>query len=146
MTDKDRLDQRPLAKPTVQVENDRVIVTEWRFPPGGHTGWHKHMHDYVVVPGTTGELHIFDGKQTVPAPLRAGVSYARQTGVEQPRERRGHEADERDLVLLQRVQHPIGLEALVYDGSRHVDRGPQQDRQAGHVRYRQRAQPALTRV
>ena len=44
-----------LAKPTVQVENDRVIVTEWRFPPGGHTGWHKHMHDYVVVPITTGE-------------------------------------------------------------------------------------------
>ena len=35
MTDKERPDQRPLAKPTVQVENDRVIVTEWRFPPGG---------------------------------------------------------------------------------------------------------------
>ena len=82
MTDKDRPDQRPLAKPTVQLENARVIVTEWRFPPGAHTGWHKHMHDYVVVPVTTGELHIFDGKQTVPAPLRAGVSYARQTGVE----------------------------------------------------------------
>jgi len=78
MTDKDR----PLAKPTGQVENDRVIVTEWRFPPGGHIGWHKHMHDYVVVPVTTGELHIFDGRATVPAPLRAGVSYARQTGVE----------------------------------------------------------------
>src|SRR5215472_1096475 len=73
---------RPLAKPTVQLENDRVIVTEWRFPPGGHTGWHRHMHDYVVVPITTGELHIFDGKATVPAPLRSGVSYARQTGVE----------------------------------------------------------------
>jgi len=82
MTDKERPDQRPLAKPTVQVENERVIVTEWRFPPGAHTGWHKHMHDYVVVPITTGELHIFDGKQTVPAPLRAGVSYARLNGVE----------------------------------------------------------------
>ena len=82
MTDKDRPDQRPLAKPTVQVENDRVIVTEWRFPPGGHTGWHKHLHDYVVVPITTGELHIFDGKATVPAPLRAGISYARFNGVE----------------------------------------------------------------
>jgi beta-alanine degradation protein BauB len=78
MNDKDR----PLAKPTVQIENDSVLVTEWKFPPGGHTGWHKHMHDYVVVPVTTGELHIFDGKQTVPAPLRAGVSYARQIGVE----------------------------------------------------------------
>src|SRR3954451_14540627 len=57
--------ERPMAKPTVQVENDRVIVTEWRFPPGGHTGWHRHNHDYVVVPVTTGELHIFDGKTTV---------------------------------------------------------------------------------
>lgn len=75
-------DERPLAKPTLQVENDRVIVTEWRFPPGSHTGWHRHNHDYVVVPVTTGELHIFDGKATVPAPLRTGVSYARQTGVE----------------------------------------------------------------
>ena len=44
---------RPLAKPTVQVENERVIVTEWRFPPGSHTGWHRHNHDYVVVPITT---------------------------------------------------------------------------------------------
>jgi len=75
-------DDRPLAKPTVQVENERVIVTEWRFPPGSHTGWHRHSHDYVVVPITTGELHIYDGKTTVPAPLRAGVSYARMTGVE----------------------------------------------------------------
>ena len=57
MNDKDR----PLAKPTVQLENDRVIVTEWRFPPSGHTGWHRHMHDYVVVPITTGELHFFFG-------------------------------------------------------------------------------------
>ena len=74
--------QPPLAKPTVQLENERVIVTERRFPPGGHTGWHRHNHDYVVVPLTTGELQIFDGQKTVPAPLRAGVSYARQAGVE----------------------------------------------------------------
>ena len=59
-----------------------MIVTEWRFPPGGHTGWHRHNHDYVVVPVTTGELQIYDGRTTVPAPLRSGVSYARQAGVE----------------------------------------------------------------
>ena len=74
--------QRPLAKGTVQIDNERVVVTEWRFAPGAHTGWHKHMHDYVVVPVTTGELHIDDGKTTVPAPLRAGVSYSRLKGVE----------------------------------------------------------------
>lgn len=75
-------DSRPLAKPTVQIDNERVIVTEWRFPPGSHTGWHRHERDYVVVPMSTGDLHIFDGKVTVPAPLRAGVSYARLNGVE----------------------------------------------------------------
>ena len=73
---------RPNAKATVQVENDRVVVTEWRFTPGAHTGWHKHLRDYVVVPLTTGPLEIFDGRQSVPAPLRAGVSYARPAGVE----------------------------------------------------------------
>ena len=70
MTDSTTGGDRPLAKPSVQIENDRVIVTEWRFPPGSHTGWHRHNHDYVVVPITTGELHIFDGKATVPAPLK----------------------------------------------------------------------------
>ncbi len=76
MTDK----ERPLAKPSVQVENDRVIVTEWRFPPGSHTGWHRHNHDYVVVPITTGELHIFDGKATVPAPLGPGFPILGRSG------------------------------------------------------------------
>lgn len=70
------------ARPTVQLETERVIVTEWRFPPGSHTGWHRHARDYVVVPITSGELHIDDGRTAVPAPLRAGVSYGRQAGVE----------------------------------------------------------------
>jgi quercetin dioxygenase-like cupin family protein len=74
--------ERPTAIPTVQIENDRVKVTEWRFPPHGHTGWHRHEMDYVVVPITSGNLHIFDGKQTNPAPLKQGIAYARQIGVE----------------------------------------------------------------
>jgi quercetin dioxygenase-like cupin family protein len=82
MSKTERPDTRPLAKATVQTENARVIVTEWRFAPGAHTGWHKHMHDYVVVPVTSGELHIDDGKVVVPAPMRGGVSYSRLKGVE----------------------------------------------------------------
>ena len=39
-----------------QLETDRVIVTEWRFPPGAETGFHVHGHDYVVIPLTTGTL------------------------------------------------------------------------------------------
>ena len=47
---------RPAAVATVQVDNERVIVTEWRFAPGAETGWHRHGYDYVVVPQTTGQL------------------------------------------------------------------------------------------
>lgn len=75
-------DWRPLAVPTKQVENERFIVTEWRFAPGAHTGWHRHAHDYVVVPMTTGSLlqETPDGPRT--ANLVTGVAYSRGVGVE----------------------------------------------------------------
>lgn len=71
------------AVPTVQVDNDRTRVTEWRFAPGAATGWHRHDYDYVVVPGTTGTLKLVDGagNETL-ADLTAGVSYFRAAGVE----------------------------------------------------------------
>jgi quercetin dioxygenase-like cupin family protein len=75
-------DARPLAVPTVQVDNARVKVTEWRFPPGGHTGWHRHEMDYVVVPITSGRLDIDNGREVFAAELTSGVSYARDIGVE----------------------------------------------------------------
>ncbi|MFN8592671.1 MAG: cupin domain-containing protein [Thermomicrobiales bacterium] len=73
---------RPLAVPTRQVENERVIVTEWRFAPGAHTGWHRHAYDYVVVPMTTGALTIEAASGTTVSELVAGRSYARAAGVE----------------------------------------------------------------
>jgi quercetin dioxygenase-like cupin family protein len=75
-------DWRPLAVPTKQVENERFIVTEYRFPSGGHTGWHRHGFDYVVVPLTTGTLRIDLGDSETEAQLTAGVSYSRNAGVE----------------------------------------------------------------
>lgn len=71
------------AVPTVQVDNDRTRVTEWRFAPGAATGFHRHEYDYVVVPGTTGRLKLVDaaGAETF-AELTAGVSYFRRAGVE----------------------------------------------------------------
>ena len=73
---------RPQAEGIKQLENDRVIVTEWRFAPGAETGWHIHGHDYVVVPLTTGTLRLetHDGDKT--AELQVGVSYTRLAGVE----------------------------------------------------------------
>ena len=72
-----------MAVPTVQIDNDRVIVTEWRFAPGAETGWHRHAHDYLVVPLIDGVLRIEnpDGEITV-ATLQDGVSYSRPAGVE----------------------------------------------------------------
>ena len=73
---------RKLAKPTVQLETERVIVTEWRFEPGAETTWHRHAYDYVVVPQTTGQLLIQTDAGENIADLVSGVSYARPTGVE----------------------------------------------------------------
>ena len=69
------------AVPTLQVENDRVIVTEWRFAPGAETGHHVHSHDYVVVPLTTGTLRLVEPAGTRDVALTAGSSYARPAGV-----------------------------------------------------------------
>ena len=41
---------REKAKPTVQIDDDKVKVTRWDFLPGAETGWHRHEMDYVVVP------------------------------------------------------------------------------------------------
>jgi quercetin dioxygenase-like cupin family protein len=72
----------PQAVPTVQVDNDRVRVTEWRFAPGAETGFHTHQMDYVVVPGADGRLKLVagDGAESL-AELKRGVSYFRKVGV-----------------------------------------------------------------
>ena len=73
---------RPAAVATLQIDNERVIVTEWRFAAGAETGWHRHAYDYIVIPGMDGKLLLEsdDGEQL--AELRAGQSYFRMAGVE----------------------------------------------------------------
>lgn len=70
------------AVATLQLDNERVRVTEWRFAPGAATGWHRHDHDYVVVPMTTGQLRIDTGGSEVIAELVVGQSYFRNAPVE----------------------------------------------------------------
>ena len=72
----------PQAVPTVQVDNERVRVTEWRFAPGAETGEHVHQMDYVVVPLGDGRLKLVSpaGEESF-ADLKLGVSYARKAGV-----------------------------------------------------------------
>ena len=71
------------AIPTVQIDNARTRVTEWRFAPGAATGFHRHEYDYVIVPRSTGRLKLIgpDGEESF-AELTAGESYFRNAGVE----------------------------------------------------------------
>ena len=70
------------AVASLQIENGRIRVTEWRFAPGAATGWHRHEFDYVVVPMTTGELLLKEPQGNRVANLTAGQSYTREAGVE----------------------------------------------------------------
>jgi len=74
--------QPPPAVATVQVDNQRVRVTEWRFAPGAATGWHRHELDYVIVPMTTGRLRLDNGTSEATAELVIGQSYFRPAPVE----------------------------------------------------------------
>ena len=70
------------AKATVFIDNDRVVVTEYRFAPGASTGWHRHAHDYVIVPLMDGRLRLVTKEGESFADLKQGVPYFRQEGVE----------------------------------------------------------------
>lgn len=70
------------AKAIKHIENDRVIVTEYRFGPADNTGWHRHAHDYVIVPLMDGRLKLVTAKGDSHAEMKRGVPYFRNAGVE----------------------------------------------------------------
>jgi beta-alanine degradation protein BauB len=77
-----------MSKPAIPAEaiqhfeNDRVIVTEYRFAPGAATGWHRHGHDYVVVPLMDGRVKLVTDSGESFAEMKKGVPYFRGEGVE----------------------------------------------------------------
>ena len=71
------------AKATKLIDNDRVTVWKWEFAqPGDNTGWHRHGHDYVVVPLLDGQLKIVTKDGESFAAMTAGAPYFRGEGVE----------------------------------------------------------------
>lgn len=80
--DAEMVRNRPRAVAKTQIENERVIITEWRFVAGAETGWHKHGYEYVVVPGMNGNLLIESDEGENISELIAGQSYYRPIGVE----------------------------------------------------------------
>ena len=74
---------REQASSTIQVDNERVRVTEYTFESGAETTFRRHEWDYVVVPQTDGELLLVDGDgNETRASLTSGTSYYRKAGVE----------------------------------------------------------------
>jgi beta-alanine degradation protein BauB len=74
--------ERAKATSRVFIDNERARVTEWRFAPGAATGWHRHEHDYVVVPMLDGRLELIEPDGARYSDLRKGVPYFRGAGVE----------------------------------------------------------------
>lgn len=70
------------ATSVTHIDTDRVIVTEWRFTAGASTGWHRHAHDYVVVPLMDGRLRLVTAEGESTVAMTKGVPYFRQAGVE----------------------------------------------------------------
>ncbi len=68
------------AQATVQIDDERVRVTEWRFAPGTQTGEHVHEWDYVVVPLTGGTLQVHSSGEVTSNHLVPGRSYTRGAG------------------------------------------------------------------
>ncbi|MEP4767895.1 MAG: cupin domain-containing protein [Roseibium sp.] len=74
---------KPAAQSEIMIDDDRVRVTRFEFPPGAETGWHRHNYDYVITAVTdcTMLLEEPNGQvRTVTVP--AGTAYRRDEGVE----------------------------------------------------------------
>ena len=67
---------------TAQIENARTRVSQTLLAPGQATGFHRHAHDYVIVPITSGTLLLKEAEGERTAALETGVAYFRAAGVE----------------------------------------------------------------
>ena len=78
-----KIKKRKSAFSTIQIDNDCVRVTEYRFEPDEETKFHSHSWNYIVIPQTDGKLLLIDaeGKESE-SNLTAGASYYREAGVE----------------------------------------------------------------
>ncbi|NIC06246.1 cupin domain-containing protein [Billgrantia bachuensis] len=74
--------QPPSAEPTRQLEDDKIIVTRWDFAPGAETGWHRHPHDYIVIPLVDGVMRLHTVEGFHESEVKVGISYRRLAGVE----------------------------------------------------------------
>ena len=74
--------QRKKAKANIQIDNERIRVTEYSFNKNEETGFHVHQWDYVIIPQTDGLLLLInDNDDETTATLVKGQPYYREAGV-----------------------------------------------------------------
>ena len=75
--------QRIKATAETLIDDDRVRVTRFDFPPAAETGWHRHEMDYVITMLTECRMLLEEpGGETREVILPAGTVYRRNQGVE----------------------------------------------------------------
>ena len=74
--------ERKKASARIQVDNERIRITEYSFNRNEETGFHIHQWDYVVIPQTDGQLLLIDdnGVETT-TKLKKGEPYYKKAGV-----------------------------------------------------------------
>jgi beta-alanine degradation protein BauB len=70
------------ARATVQADDGRIRVTRYDMAPGDRIPWHRHAHDYLVVPITDGAFEVVAADGPSPQRTTAGESYQRTAGAE----------------------------------------------------------------
>lgn len=74
---------RPACTANLIIDDARVRVTRFDFPPGAETGWHRHGMDYVITAITDCPMLLEEpggGRRRVL--VLAGTAYRREAGVE----------------------------------------------------------------
>jgi len=75
--------KRAAAIATKVIDDDRVHVTRFDFPPDAETGWHRHGHDYVITTLTDCHMSLQEpGGAVRKVMVPSGTSYRRDAGVE----------------------------------------------------------------
>lgn len=66
----------------VLLENERVRIWEMTLAPGESSPLHRHLHDYLFVYATPGEMAVHDGEtgEVTQQPSAAGFAYYREVG------------------------------------------------------------------
>ena len=76
------MDTRPKTTGELIVDNARVRITRFTWPPGAETGWHRHEYDYVIVPYEDCRVRVESAGGVIDAAMQRDAPYFRDKGVE----------------------------------------------------------------